>query len=300
MLQKHAQFRSKLFNHSHSLRALSLGQDRFKRRYWVFPRTGGVFIEGMASAEIEGQTEIVKEGEEVQGDRERVEKMDINAAIKEGGRMRKRNSACLNESEVNTPKSEGNGQPSTNGTLVSKPSTSTMSTPQFVKIENVMNSASPIGAHFVAKIEGTPAESVWFGLLPRMPCDESSLTLSHTPFSGNFVPSYSKRAEVAPVDSSPIPVKRPPGRPPKNATPIYQTIVTGIESPLAALNNQHLLTPPTMSPATPPVPRAPPCTSASSTSHISTMSLSFEELKKSVLESLRREPAPIPPGMHRF
>lgn len=262
----------------------------------MFPRTGGVFIEGMASAEIEGQTEIVKEGEEVQGDRERVEKMDINAAIKEGGRIRKRNSSCLNESDCNTPKTEGNGETSTNGALGSKPSTSTMSTPQFVKIENVINSGSPIGAHFMAKIEGSPAQNVCFGLLPRMPCDESSLTLSHTPFSGNFVPSYSKKTEAVPVDS-PIPVKRPPGRPPKNATPVYQTIVTGTESPLAALNNQHLLTHHNLSPATPPVPRASPCTSASSTSHISTMSLSFEELKKSVLESLRREPAPIPPGM---
>lgn len=258
--QKHAQFRHKLFNHSHSLRALSLGQDRFKRRYWVLPRTGGVFIEGMGSAEIEGQTEIVKEGEEVQGDRERVEKMDINAAIKEGARSKKGN--LFNDALVNSS-ANASGLDSSACSL----STSACSTPQFIKMEHLNSNQ-------------LNKNDVWFGLLPRMPCDESSLTLSHTPFSGSFVPTYSKKSEAIPVDS-PIPVKRPPGRPPKNATPVYQTIVSGftpLSTPPMGTSAQRVMT------------------SACSTPIVNTMSLSFEELKKSVLESLRQEPAPIPPG----
>ncbi|KAL1021450.1 hypothetical protein UPYG_G00013400 [Umbra pygmaea] len=39
-------FRKKLLQSSHSVRAVSLGQDRFRRRYWVLPHLGGVLVEG--------------------------------------------------------------------------------------------------------------------------------------------------------------------------------------------------------------------------------------------------------------
>ncbi|XP_062315265.1 bromodomain adjacent to zinc finger domain protein 2A [Osmerus eperlanus] len=39
-------FRKKLLQSSHSLRAVSLGQDRFRRRYWALPHLGGVLVEG--------------------------------------------------------------------------------------------------------------------------------------------------------------------------------------------------------------------------------------------------------------
>lgn len=49
-LQKqHAQYRAKVFKASHKVRAISLGQDRYKRRYWVLPTAGGVYIEGQES-----------------------------------------------------------------------------------------------------------------------------------------------------------------------------------------------------------------------------------------------------------
>lgn len=41
---------------SNSLRAMCYGQDRFWRRYWHLPRTGGIFVEGLESA----QPEILK------------------------------------------------------------------------------------------------------------------------------------------------------------------------------------------------------------------------------------------------
>uniref|UniRef100_W5MKB1 Bromodomain adjacent to zinc finger domain, 2A n=1 Tax=Lepisosteus oculatus TaxID=7918 RepID=W5MKB1_LEPOC len=46
-------FRKKLLQCSHSLRAVSLGQDRYRRRYWVLPHVGGVLVEG--PEEIQGQ-----------------------------------------------------------------------------------------------------------------------------------------------------------------------------------------------------------------------------------------------------
>ncbi|KAI1290022.1 Bromodomain adjacent to zinc finger domain protein 2B [Halotydeus destructor] len=42
---------NKLNKAVNSLRVLSLGQDRFRRRYWILPTSGGVFVEGMESAE---------------------------------------------------------------------------------------------------------------------------------------------------------------------------------------------------------------------------------------------------------
>lgn len=39
-------FRKKLLHSSQTLRAASLGQDRYRRRYWVLPHLGGIFVEG--------------------------------------------------------------------------------------------------------------------------------------------------------------------------------------------------------------------------------------------------------------
>nr|XP_041567487.1 bromodomain adjacent to zinc finger domain protein 2A isoform X1 [Taeniopygia guttata]XP_041567488.1 bromodomain adjacent to zinc finger domain protein 2A isoform X1 [Taeniopygia guttata]XP_041567489.1 bromodomain adjacent to zinc finger domain protein 2A isoform X1 [Taeniopygia guttata] len=44
-------FRKKLLHSSQTLRAASLGQDRFRRRYWVLPHLGGIFVEGAEAAE---------------------------------------------------------------------------------------------------------------------------------------------------------------------------------------------------------------------------------------------------------
>lgn len=44
--QRQVFFRKKLLQSSHSLRAVSLGQDRFRRRYWLLPHLGGVLVEG--------------------------------------------------------------------------------------------------------------------------------------------------------------------------------------------------------------------------------------------------------------
>ena len=47
--QRHARFRKKLFDSSHTIRGIHLGQDRYKRRYFVLPNAGGIYVEGMES-----------------------------------------------------------------------------------------------------------------------------------------------------------------------------------------------------------------------------------------------------------
>ncbi|XP_065510284.1 bromodomain adjacent to zinc finger domain protein 2A [Caloenas nicobarica] len=46
-------FRKKLLHSSQTLRAAVLGQDRYRRRYWVLPHLGGIFVEGAEEAEPE-------------------------------------------------------------------------------------------------------------------------------------------------------------------------------------------------------------------------------------------------------
>ncbi|XP_051985594.1 bromodomain adjacent to zinc finger domain protein 2B-like isoform X7 [Xyrauchen texanus] len=53
--------RRKLFESSHALRSMSYGQDRYRRRYWVLPQCGGVYIEGLESRE--GLEDLEKERE---------------------------------------------------------------------------------------------------------------------------------------------------------------------------------------------------------------------------------------------
>ncbi|XP_051562139.1 bromodomain adjacent to zinc finger domain protein 2B-like isoform X6 [Myxocyprinus asiaticus] len=53
--------RRKLFESSHALRSMSYGQDRYRRRYWVLPQCGGVYVQGLESRE--GLEELEKERE---------------------------------------------------------------------------------------------------------------------------------------------------------------------------------------------------------------------------------------------
>ncbi|XP_057349919.1 bromodomain adjacent to zinc finger domain protein 2B-like [Manis pentadactyla] len=57
--KQQSQYRRELFDASHSLRSMMFGQDRYRRRYWIFPQCGGIFVEGMESAA--GLKEIAKE-----------------------------------------------------------------------------------------------------------------------------------------------------------------------------------------------------------------------------------------------
>ena len=45
--------RERVFTLAHKLSAMSFGQDRYRRRYWVLPKCGGILVEGLESAEPE-------------------------------------------------------------------------------------------------------------------------------------------------------------------------------------------------------------------------------------------------------
>lgn len=47
-----------MFKASHRVRAITLGQDRYKRRYWVLPKAGGVYVEGLESGHFEERNMI--------------------------------------------------------------------------------------------------------------------------------------------------------------------------------------------------------------------------------------------------
>ncbi|MEQ2219408.1 hypothetical protein XENOCAPTIV_017377 [Xenoophorus captivus] len=43
----HSEISQKLFEASHSLRSMMVGEDRYRRHYWLLPQCGGIFIEGV-------------------------------------------------------------------------------------------------------------------------------------------------------------------------------------------------------------------------------------------------------------
>ncbi|XP_035629202.2 bromodomain adjacent to zinc finger domain protein 2B-like isoform X10 [Oncorhynchus keta] len=59
LTKQQSQIRRKLFESSHSLRSMMFGQDRYKRRYWVLPQCGGIFVEGMETGK--GAEELDRE-----------------------------------------------------------------------------------------------------------------------------------------------------------------------------------------------------------------------------------------------
>uniref|UniRef100_A0A8C7WAZ6 Bromodomain adjacent to zinc finger domain 2B n=1 Tax=Oncorhynchus mykiss TaxID=8022 RepID=A0A8C7WAZ6_ONCMY len=59
LTKQQSQIRRKLFESSHSLRSMMFGQDRYKRRYWVLPQCGGIFVEGMETGK--GAEELERE-----------------------------------------------------------------------------------------------------------------------------------------------------------------------------------------------------------------------------------------------
>ena len=58
-------YNRKVIDCTTKLRATTYGQDRYKRRYWVLPTSGGIFVEGLESAELEAEPEVAMETEDV-------------------------------------------------------------------------------------------------------------------------------------------------------------------------------------------------------------------------------------------
>ena len=91
MFQQNINFRDKVFAATYKLRTLSLGQDRYRRRYWVLPNIGGLFVEGLESGEPDQMTHIsldeARKLREVHDENDKnivkVEKEDTKSGIKQ-------------------------------------------------------------------------------------------------------------------------------------------------------------------------------------------------------------------------
>ncbi|XP_073769374.1 bromodomain adjacent to zinc finger domain protein 2B isoform X15 [Danio rerio] len=172
-LSKHqTQLRRKLLEASHSLRSIMLGQDRYKRRYWALPQCGGVFVEALESGdgpeELQRERERMKNAPLIQVKEEPSEEQEIkcntteikhnatqdadsfNLFLQKPGSFSKFNRLLevskLRPSLPTSPVPEGNNSYLSNGR-----------NDQLFKVLTERNAQ-------------------WFSLLPRSPCDGSSLT----------------------------------------------------------------------------------------------------------------------------
>uniref|UniRef100_A0A673HF65 Bromodomain adjacent to zinc finger domain protein 2B-like n=1 Tax=Sinocyclocheilus rhinocerous TaxID=307959 RepID=A0A673HF65_9TELE len=228
--------RRKLFESSHALRSMSYGQDRYRRRYWVLPQCGGVYIEGLESGGVE---ELEKERERLRNFPVRVKEEPkeevlqhhqhdkIQGAVKEEVKqeeekpidpdheLRPSQSPQCQELPRTPVGAKGlchthNGCPAT----VAMETTSASSPAHSPTTSKLTEASSPsaehtippplqlgIPAHFLQPQQLAQTQLLandqllkvlsersghWFSLLPRSPCDDTSLLQpsAHGPRSG--------------------------------------------------------------------------------------------------------------------
>nr|XP_054114314.1 bromodomain adjacent to zinc finger domain protein 2B isoform X30 [Callithrix jacchus] len=248
--KQQSQYRRKLFDASHSLRSMMFGQDRYRRRYWILPQCGGVFVEGMESGE--GLEEIAKEREklkmaesvqikeemfETSGDtlncsntdhceqkEDLKEKDNTNLFLQKPGSFSKLSkllevAKMPPESEVMTPKPNvsANGctlsyQNSGKHPLGSIQSPTTQSNVEKADSNNLFNSGSGGPGKFYSPLPNdqllktlTEKNRQWFSLLPRTPCDDTSLTHAEMSTASLVTP------QSQPPSTSPSPAPAPLG-----------------------------------------------------------------------------------------
>ncbi|KAM5280261.1 bromodomain adjacent to zinc finger domain protein 2B isoform 2-T2 [Ctenodactylus gundi] len=217
--KQQSQYRKKLFDASHSLRSMMFGQDRYRRRYWILPQCGGIFVEGMESGE--GLEEIGKEREKLKkaesipikeemfdtsGDilncsstdhqeqkDDLKEKNNTNLFLQKPGSFSKLSkllevAKMPPESDAMTtkPNVSANGctlsyQNSGKHSLSSIPSTTTQNNVEKTD-SNLFNTGSSGPGKFYSPLPNdqllktlTEKNRQWFSLLPRTPCDDTSL-----------------------------------------------------------------------------------------------------------------------------
>ncbi|XP_033087270.1 bromodomain adjacent to zinc finger domain protein 2B isoform X20 [Trachypithecus francoisi] len=266
--KQQSQYRRKLFDASHSLRSVMFGQDRYRRRYWILPQCGGIFVEGMESGEgakelhqsggtfmsinSRGLEEIAKEREklkkaesvqikeemfETSGDslncsntdhceqkEDLKEKDNTNLFLQKPGSFSKLSkllevAKMPPESEVITPKpnASANGctlsyQNSGKHSLGSVQSTATQSNVEKADSNNLFNTGSSGPGKFYSPLPSdqllktlTEKNRQWFSLLPRTPCDDTSLTHADMSTASLVTP------QSQPPSKSPSPAPAPLG-----------------------------------------------------------------------------------------
>ncbi|XP_058520515.1 bromodomain adjacent to zinc finger domain protein 2B isoform X6 [Ochotona princeps] len=246
--KQQSQYRRKLFDASHSLRSMMFGQDRYRRRYWILPQCGGIFVEGMESGE--GLEEIAKEREklkraesiqvkeetfETSGDtlncsntdhceqkEDLKEKDNTNLFLQKPGSFSKLSK--LLEVAKMPPEAEGiTSKPnaSANGCTLSyqssgkhpvggSPSTTSQSNVEKTDSNNLFSTGASGPGKFYSPLPNdqllktlTEKNRQWFSLLPRTPCDDTSLTHADPPAAASATP------QSQPPSKSPSPAPAP-------------------------------------------------------------------------------------------
>ncbi|KAJ8253343.1 hypothetical protein GJAV_G00211890 [Gymnothorax javanicus] len=187
------QIRRKLFDASHLLRSMMFGQDRYRRRYWVLPQCGGVFVEAMETGEgpeeVEKERERLKRAEALQIKEEPPEVVLEERPVEAGLELKL-------ERTVEPEEVGGEEKPCPN-LFLQKPDS-------FSKLSKLLE---------VAKMPPEPEDQQeplfrvltertghWFSLLPRSPCDDTSLTGSPAPPPA---PSSSSSSSPTPPGTGP-------------------------------------------------------------------------------------------------
>ncbi|XP_057361511.1 bromodomain adjacent to zinc finger domain protein 2B isoform X19 [Manis pentadactyla] len=256
--KQQSQYRRKLFDASHSLRSMMFGQDRYRRRYWILPQCGGIFVEGMESGEgleeIAKEREKLKKAESIQikeeifetsedtlncsnpdrcGQKEDPkEKDNTNLFLQKPGSFSKLSkllevAKMPPESDVMTPKpnSSANGcalsyQNSGKHSLGSIQSTVTQNNMEKTDSNLFGTSSSDPGKFYSALPSDqllktlTEKSRQWFSLLPRTPCDDTSLTRADAPTASSATP------QSQPPSKSPSPAPAPPLGPSSAQNPV--------------------------------------------------------------------------------
>ncbi|XP_032548842.1 bromodomain adjacent to zinc finger domain protein 2B isoform X12 [Chiroxiphia lanceolata] len=250
LTKQQSQYRKKLFEASHCLRSMMFGQDRYRRRYWILPQCGGIFVEGMESGE--GLEEIAKEKEKLKKEEsmhikeefETEEKLHCLAAThcEQKEDLKEKDSTNLflqkpgsfsklskllevakmpPESDIMSPKPNGSA---TNGCTLSYPSNSkpslcslqpsvSQSSMEKSDSANLFSpNASGTGKFYSSALIPndqllktlTEKSRQWFSLLPRVPCDDTSVTQVDT-----AAPAAPLTPQSQPPSKSPSPVPSP-------------------------------------------------------------------------------------------
>ncbi|XP_041321996.1 bromodomain adjacent to zinc finger domain protein 2B isoform X10 [Pyrgilauda ruficollis] len=251
LTKQQSQYRKKLFEASHCLRSMMFGQDRYRRRYWILPQCGGIFVEGMESGE--GLEEIAKEKEKLKKEEsmhikeeefESEEKLHCLATThcEQKENLKEKDSTNLflqkpgsfsklskllevakmpPESDTMSPKPNGSAA---NGCTLSYPSNSknslcslqppaSQSSIEKSESNNLFSpNASGTGKFYSSPLIPndqllktlTEKSRQWFSLLPRVPCDDTSVTHVDTPATTAPLTPQSH-----PPSNSPSPVPSP-------------------------------------------------------------------------------------------
>ncbi|XP_037546121.1 bromodomain adjacent to zinc finger domain protein 2B [Nematolebias whitei] len=290
LAKQHHQTRKKLFEISHSLRSMMYGQDRYRRRYWVLPHCGGVFIEAMESGEAPEELEeerqrrrraaeevkVKEEPQEIELHKEKISGLEqqkeeerepngrknslssfypksgcvskqctrrdvlkdsaVKTEDKDSPHGRKNRSHVVSNTGTSSSPHHGNPEPpaaaipsmvtSNDTTNIPLPATTSLSFPGLLAPRessgNTPTSSPSLLLSFQANDQLlrvlTERSGHWFSLLPRNPCDLSSLTVSPP-----GVPRGSPQASSTPG--------RPRSPPPSPALPLTPSAASASTSP---------------------------------------------------------------------